>query len=57
MEKKDALQKTKDADSKKKPGVIVAGPEAHARERGGKMPTGQSAKPKDGAAKKPAARP
>jgi len=57
MEKKAAVQKSKDTGREDKPGVIVAGPEAHARERAGKMPTGQGGKPKDAPAKKPAARP
>lgn len=51
MEKKDDVRKAKDAGGK--PGVIVAGPQAHAREREGRMPVGR----KDEPAKKPAARP
>ncbi|WP_411032722.1 hypothetical protein [Shinella sp. BYT-45] len=39
-----------------KPGTIVAGPEAHARERAGKAPSPRGAKPKDEASKKPASR-
>lgn len=57
METKDAGRKSKDTDGKDKSGIIVAGPEAHARERAGKMPVGQGAKQKDHAAKKPAPRP
>ncbi|MCO5149616.1 MULTISPECIES: hypothetical protein [unclassified Shinella] len=36
---------------KKKPGVIVAGPEAHARERAGKAPSGRKPKSADGVSK------
>ncbi|WP_312363568.1 hypothetical protein [Ensifer sp.] len=39
-----------------KPGTIVAGPEAHARESAGKMPAGSSAKEK-APAKKSTSRP
>lgn len=39
-----------------KPGTIVAGPEAHAREGAGKMPAGKSV-PSEKPAKKPASRP
>ncbi len=51
MDRKDADRKAKDADRREKPGVIVAGPEAHAHEREGTMPEGQNSKPKDDAAK------
>lgn len=57
MERKDALRKSKDSDGKNKPGIIVAGPQAHARERAGKMPVGKDARQTDEAAKKPASRP
>lgn len=57
MEKKAAFQKAKNAGREDKPGVIVAGPQAHARERAGKTPAGQGDKPKDTPAGKPAARP
>ena len=57
MEKKETSRKAKNVDREDKPGIIVAGPEAHARERGGKMPVGRSARQKDDPAKKPTPRP
>lgn len=56
MEKAGDAQKSKrDRRDSTKPGTIVAGPEAHAREGAGKMPAGQNVKP-DKQAKKPAGR-
>ena len=54
MEKKDDCQKTQAGDEKNKPGIIVAGPEAHARERKGEMPVDK--KREDGDETSPAAR-
>lgn len=56
MEKEGEAQKSKtDRRDSSKPGTIVAGPEAHAREGAGKMPSGRSVK-SDKTAKKPAGR-
>ncbi len=57
MEKEAEAQQSKENDRRdsSKPGTIVAGPEAHARERAGKMPSGGSIQP-DKPAKKPASR-
>ena len=45
MEKEDQDRKPKDGRDETKPGVIVAGPEAHARERKGADPEPQDAPP------------
>lgn len=57
MEKEAEAHKSKEnvrRDSSK-PGTIVAGPEAHAREAAGKMPSGRSAK-SEKPSKRPASR-
>ncbi|NVD42585.1 hypothetical protein HT585_27320 [Ensifer sp. HO-A22] len=55
MEKEAEVNKSKENNRRdsSKPGTIVAGPEAHAREGAGKMPSGRSVKPET-PAKKPA---
>lgn len=57
MEKTDDAGKAKKKDPRdsSKPGTIVAGPEAHAREGAGEMPSGRRVRP-DKPAKKPASR-
>ncbi|WLR95092.1 hypothetical protein [Shinella zoogloeoides] len=58
MEKEAEIRKSKDNSGRDstKPGTIVAGPEAHARERKGADPSAKSTKPKDEPAGKPANR-
>jgi hypothetical protein len=48
MDRKSQVSKSKEDRRREenKPGVIVAGPQAHARERAGKAPVGR--KPKSG---------
>ncbi|MNL47728.1 hypothetical protein D3C87_1705310 [compost metagenome] len=57
MEKEAEARKSKENDRRdsSKPGTIVAGPEAHAREAAGKMPSGRRVK-SEKPAKKPASR-
>ncbi|MCW5706362.1 hypothetical protein [Shinella sp.] len=56
MDKKSQVSKSKEdrRRDEKKPGVIVAGPEAHARERAGKAPEGRKPKSGDVQPKSPA---
>jgi hypothetical protein len=53
MDKTSDVAKSKEDKRReeKKPGVIVAGPEAHARERAGKAPSGRKPKSADAASK------
>lgn len=54
MKKEVEAQKSRENERRdsSKPGTIVAGPDAHARERAGKMPTGRSPKSGDDPTKK-----
>ncbi len=56
MEKEAANSKSKDKGSRDstKPGTIVAGPEAHAREGAGKAPSGAGEKSAKDAGRRPA---
>lgn len=55
-EREDGRVKQTDGRDSTKPGTIVAGPEAHAREGAGQAPSTKGADPKGQPAKKPADR-